>query len=298
LAHYTVLKYTNPSGAFYLSQRRVSGPASMGGHHFHTNYEIFYLVEGERLYFIKDRTYQVNKGDLIFIKPYDLHTTQDTERLDHERILIKFNKDFIINPSTPELEAFDLLFEEHNHIHFSPLAQITIDSIYDKMLQEIRNQNIDAENCLHSLFLQLLIYSAREVKQNPNTEYKPLNQTHGKVLEIVSHINQNYHQKLTLGAIAALFHYSPYHLSRIFKEITGFTFTDYLNNLRVTKAQKLLEEPSLSIIAIAHLVGYENQSHFGRIFKGVTQISPLQYRKQLGNPNRPTTFKKQLSIEE
>ena len=75
------------------------------------------------------------------------------------------------------------------------------------------------------------------------------------------------------------FFISQYYLSRSFKQVTGFTFIEYLNSVRIREAQRLLRETEKQVIQIAHMVGFNNISHFGRIFKAITKYTPLQYRK-------------------
>ncbi|PEE73423.1 hypothetical protein COM81_28730 [Priestia megaterium] len=105
------------------------------------------------------------------------------------------------------------------------------------------------------------------------------NSLHEKVSEIVRYINNHYMDLLTLHSLSKQFHISPYYLSRIYKKGTGFSFVEYLNQVRINEAQKLLKTTSLSVTSIAEKVGYENPTHFGRVFKKVTGISPLKYRK-------------------
>ncbi len=291
MAHYTIQKYMNPSGTFYLSHRSSSGPASMGGHHFHNNYEIFYLLSGERMYFIKDRNYYVTKGNVVFIKPFDLHTTQDTTGTpDHERILIKFNREFILNGAY-DMESFDLLFDKYNYVSFNPLFQNAIDNIFQQLLEECQKKTFDFEAALRLLLTQLLIYAARSAAENSSDNPKHFSHTHARISAVVQYINQNYAERMSLEGIAKHFHFSPYYLSRIFKEITGFTFVEYLSNLRVTQAQKRLRDSEDSVVSIASQVGFGNQSHFGRIFKSISGITPLQYRKQLAITSLPMTVK-------
>ncbi len=263
----------------------------MGGHHFHNNYEIFYLVSGERMYFIKDRNYYVTKGNVVFIKPFDLHTTQDTTgNPDYERILIKFNREFVLNGAY-DMESFDLLFDKYNYVSFNPLFQNAIDNIFQQLLEECHKKTFDFEASLRLLLTQLLIYAARSAAENPLGKPKHVSHTHARISEVVQYVNQNYAEHLSLEGTAKHFHFSPYYLSRIFKEITGFTFIEYLSNLRVTQAQKRLRDSEDSVVTIASQVGFGNQSHFGRIFKSISGITPLQYRKQLAVTTLPMTVK-------
>lgn len=79
--------------------------------------------------------------------------------------------------------------------------------------------------------------------------------------------------------IAEHFYISPHYLSRVFKEVTGLPLTEFVNMTRIREAQRLLRQTDAKIIDIAEQVGYGNLSHFGRVFKQQTGLSPLQYRK-------------------
>ena len=94
----------------------------------------------------------------------------------------------------------------------------------------------------------------------------------------VRYLNENYQKPLTLPEVAGMFRISPHYLSRLFKQTTGFSFSDYLNLLRVKEAQRLLRESEESITDIAWLAGFSNFSHFGKMFKRTVQVSPRVYR--------------------
>lgn len=79
----------------------------------------------------------------------------------------------------------------------------------------------------------------------------------------------------------------PGHLARTFKRETGWRLTDYQRKLRLDKAKHLLETQALPVEKIAFLVGYEDASYFGRLFKKETGVTPLQYRENKGEKTSP-----------
>lgn len=274
------INYINPSNSFLFYHDTRAGHYNMRGCHFHNRYEIYYLVSGERFYFIHDRTYLIQKGDLVLVSPHVIHKTMDTGKPHHERYLIEFDQRFVSNQVHESLQSIEVLFKNRNVIRLSSKDKHYFEEIFETMLEEVQQQGLDYEIQLQSLLQQLLIYAARNLDL-PSTGHQHINQTHAKVSEIVKYINTHYTEDLTLVSVAEQFEISHFYLSRLFKAVTGFAFIEYLNSIRVKEAQRLLRETNDKVLAIANAVGFVNQSHFGRIFKEITGTSPLQYRKEL-----------------
>ena len=272
--------YKTADNSFELSIRKAYGHTSMPSNHFHDNYEIYYLLSGERFYFIKDRTYRVEKGDLVFINKKDLHKTTDTGIPDHERILINFSKAFILS-SDPVLYDTMLYAFHHNYnlVRFSAEKQQHVEGLLTTMLQEAAQAQHGYEVFLRTYLMQLLTYTTRHLEQNLAGAYQHPSPTHKRISEIVQYLNEHYMEDLSLPSVAERFFISTYHLARVFKETTGFTFVEYLNSVRIREAQRLLCESESKVMAIAEKVGFGSIAHFGRVFKEVTGTSPLHYRK-------------------
>ncbi|NMA82269.1 MAG: AraC family transcriptional regulator [Epulopiscium sp.] len=272
--------YSNQNDSFALSTRHVAGYSTMPSSHFHDTYELYYLVSGKRYYFIEDRTFEINPGDIVLIKSYDLHKTTDAGRPDHERLLFNFTKNFFPVSGLMD-EVFAHLFDQrHGVFTFSPTGQQYLEELFSKMILEVKNQSIGFEAALQALLTQALIYMARHSEYGapgiPKTHPSPM---HEKILDIVQYINARYMDPLTLDFISDYFYISPYYFSRSFKQSTGFTFIEYLNSVRIREAQRLLRDTNRQVIQIADAVGFNNLSHFGRVFKSITKFTPLQYRQ-------------------
>lgn len=98
----------------------------------------------------------------------------------------------------------------------------------------------------------------------------------------LQYMRQNYDKKITLDSMAQMVHLSPSYFSKIFKAETGYNFNTYLNKLRIDKSKKLLLYDNIPLVSIVSMVGFEDQSYFTKVFKRLTGISPLQYRKKRG----------------
>ena len=97
---------------------------------------------------------------------------------------------------------------------------------------------------------------------------------------MASYIIDHYDDRLSLEMIADHFYVNKCYLSRIFKEVSGFTVNEYINMIRIRRARELLSGSSMSITEVSESVGYENITYFERVFNQYTQTSPSRYRKQ------------------
>ncbi|UOQ50566.1 bifunctional transcriptional activator/DNA repair enzyme AdaA [Gracilibacillus caseinilyticus] len=103
------------------------------------------------------------------------------------------------------------------------------------------------------------------------------------ISHVEMYIKENYSNPLTLTSIAEHCHSSSYHLHRVFKKIKGITPLEYVQQLRIEKAEKYLVQTDLPIQEIGRLVGITNASRFSTVFKEKNSQTPSQFRKRRGN---------------
>jgi AraC-like DNA-binding protein len=273
------LAYGSEEGDFYMQHIKRTEPFERTNH-FHGTYEIYYLLSGQRAYFIKDRSYLISPGDLVFINKHDVHKTSDVGQPGHERIVINFSDTFITQDHPLYHSSLFNVFRQPAHVQSLKLQdQLFVQSIIDKMNKELREKATGFETYVKLLLVELLLFSSRYAERNESVPFEHASPLHKKISEIVQFINRNYHQPMTLTGMSEQFYMSPYYMSRTFKEITGFTFIEYVNMTRIREAQQLLRESDRKIIDIADAVGFENIAHFGRMFKKLTKQTPHEYRK-------------------
>ncbi|MCJ8009824.1 response regulator [Lederbergia wuyishanensis] len=100
------------------------------------------------------------------------------------------------------------------------------------------------------------------------------------VLKAKEYVNTHYKDKITLLEMSHILFLHPSYFSAIFKEETGQNFIDYVNEVRVEKAADLLRNDEYRIKDITHIVGFQSDSYFNRVFKKIKKVSPLQYKKK------------------
>lgn len=270
----------NFSDSFSVSRKKQANHV-MPDSHFHSSYEAYYLLEGERQFFIKDRTIVIKAGDLIIIQPDVLHKTANGIYPEHEKIILNFKENFI--PAF-QGDLFKKLYpaslEDYLVIHFTLQYKIQVEDILQQVVEEAKEKKGAYEVYIQSLILQMLIISSRYLEEHIMEPLEYLNPMHKRISEVVRYINKHYKKELSLQYLADKFFVSPYYVSHAFKEVTGFTFVEYVNSVRIKEAKKLLEETNLKVYLIASKVGYGSITHFGRVFKEITGHVPLYYRKK------------------
>lgn len=273
------LHYGAEEGDFHMQHVKRTEPFERTNH-YHSTYEIYFLLAGQRTYFIKDRTYFISPGDLVFINKLEVHKTSDIGEPGHERIVINFSERFI-GAEHPYFDPALLgAFQHPSHVFSLKLQeQIFVQTLMNKLSQELKERPTGYETYVKLLLAELLLYASRMAERKEAPAAPHASPLHRKISEIVRYINDHFHETMTLPSISERFYMSPYYLSRAFKEVTGFTFVEYVNTTRIKEAQRLLKETELKIIEIAEKVGFDNIAHFGRMFKKLTRLTPLEYRK-------------------
>ncbi|UOQ87512.1 helix-turn-helix transcriptional regulator [Gracilibacillus salinarum] len=99
------------------------------------------------------------------------------------------------------------------------------------------------------------------------------------VEKVMHYIEGNYMKDVSLEECAEFVKLNPSILSKLFKDITGWNFIDYITNIRLNKGKELLIETDMKINEIAENIGYKH-SYFNRLFKRNEGITPSEYRKQ------------------
>ena len=267
--------------SFYIAHANVPYVAANPVYHYHDCYELYYLFSGDRYYFIKDKTYRIERGTFVLINSYDIHSTSHVAEQGYERILINFKKDFLdgFMDLVDDVDLFACFDKNIRTIKLSFQEQHYAESLLKRMLKEDSAKEAGYESYLKTLLIQLLTFLSRHKESviENCVDYNSAN--HKNISEIAGYINNHYQEDMTLTSICEQFFISPYYFSRTFKKVTGFTFVEYLNGVRIKEAQKLLSKTAMSISDISEAVGYKSLTHFGRVFKSITGLSPMHFRK-------------------
>lgn len=255
----------------------------MTAEHMHGQHELYYLFGGERFYFIKDRAYQVQAGDLVLIPGDELHRTGDTGVPNHERLVVYYADSFFDRLGGEEAELLRSPFAgERRVIRLAVPERLHIERLLYDMLREIQDRPPGCGLPIRHAAAELLLLAARSAlgAAEADDAAEAPSPTAAKMTEVAQYIGANFRDPLTLELLSRRFYLSPSYLSRTFKKISGFGIAEYVAVTRIKEAQRLLRESDARITDIGAEAGFDNFSHFERVFKKFARLSPRAYRSQ------------------
>ena len=271
---------------FQLEEATRSGSFDMKYRHYHSTYEIYYLLEGNRYHFIDRNIFFVQPGSLVFIAKNRIHKTSPAEQHFHRRFLIEI-EETVMEQWFTEMAGgrlCSLFTDEMSIITLTATQQIFLNAKLDAIKQEAFQKREAFEEMIEYLLREILLFSFR-IKSEGNAAHISVRNLIGSETEKIRTVNRiagyladHYQESSSLDELASRFFTNKFYLTRIFKQVTGFTIREYLHIQRVQKAQEFLRSSLLPITEIALMVGFENVSYFEKIFRRYCMQSPREYR--------------------
>ena len=247
--------------------------------HFHSAVEILLPLEGE-LYSVIDKTeYCVRTGEVLIIPAGCTHSLRMELGSVRELVLFEQNNVFTLK----EFGAFRQLLSRPVYLDMEHPAREGVREKLIEMVAVHRSGKLLRNMHCYALLLEIYAqlgesYLATNATQ---TEVNALNrQLSGEDAfnRALDYVNENYMDDVTLDSLAAYAGFSRYTLSRMFRQHTGTTFTQYLNKRRVTMAEELLASTKMPVTQVALQCGFNSIATFNRVFRDVRGCTPTQYR--------------------
>lgn len=267
--------------------------------HWHYYIELLYCLSGKAQVFISGKSYNFNIGDLVLINSREVHSVYSTSADAIEYIVVKFDPNVLYSTSITVFESkyvfpFTLTNSTHQKV-------FTNDELKDTYIPHLINE-IDKEytkktygfelairNNIGNVFLWILRnWFERGLDLNIETN---ISESSLKKLQFIfDYVDKNYMNEISAESVAITCNMSYSYFSRFFKATVGKAFSNYLNYVRITEAEKLLLSSNLNITEIALEVGFTSSSYFIKQFKDSKNLSPKQFRKKFNlNDNMSPT---------
>ncbi len=245
--------------------------------HIHDCCELYYSISGGKQFLIDNCFYNIAPGDLFLINQFESHKLTQIDKCIHERIVLSIHPDFVRELSTPDT-PLDMCFTRRDH-HFS--HKISLDAKQQSRFLYYINKITSAEGYAHDIkerasFMELMAMVNQLAFQSSEEEQPQQYQYNHQVDDILTYINQNIAEPLSMEQLSKQFFLSESYICRIFKSATGTTINKYITARRISIAKSLLSEGA-SVTDAYEQSGFNDYSNFFKAFTKAVGVSPKKY---------------------
>ncbi len=240
--------------------------------HAHEDFlELLLICSGESDYLIHDRQEHISPGDLIVYNADVVHDEVSGPGKEIGSYCIAIG-----GVKMPDLPPNCLFAPDARPIFKTGEMFEDLRALCQMLFDQLSSGSEDAEAVCHYLMLALL---RKVLTLTSNVHERPVPEQAVLGRRIKEYIDQHYAEPVTLQDIGEALYLSPYYVSHVFKEMSGYSPMQYLLRRRIGEAQTLLITTELPVGQISELVGYETQSYFNLQFTKHVGMPPSKYRK-------------------
>ena len=264
--------------AFLSNAQRVERIGKICDIHYHDEIELLYITQGSLGCYMDGGNVIAHAGQVVFVDSRVPHWTE-AESEDCAYILLQFiPEDFepgnrSVRSAAHPLYRFARSGEQSVRLIEDETVAATIRNIWEEYLARKEGAG--------KFILAGLYYLIGWLERGNylSAVVLPDDQAVQKLVPALEYIDRYYgKQELSLETVSNVLGLNPTYFCRLFKRITGHGFTEYLNFVRITKSEELLQNTSLSILDISLEVGFSSVSYYNRIFKKMKNCTPSVYR--------------------
>lgn len=260
--------------AFFLRKDRIPGSGKSIAPHHHNEIELLFIREGRFPCTVGEERLVLGRGEMLFINSRVPHSTRpESAKYD----MIQIDSDSLLFAMSPKAISA-LLASGGKDFHLftrSDAAEFAFlfDSVFSELSRNGGGKNQFLLGALHMICARLI---SRRLIANPDelVGSKKLE----KLGAALSHISENYASQITVPELAAMCNLNTAYFCELFKSATGKTAIDFINTLRVRRAEELITTADMNMTEIALSLGFSSPSYFDRVFRKINGSSPREFR--------------------
>lgn len=262
--------------------------------HRHEFVQIIYISRGKLKHVLHHTVFDVYRGDIFIIPPYVPHYFIDEGAVSYEIIEFEFVPEFIderFSVDNPDSSFMDFAYLEpflvvekeiRPRLNLNGGIQLEVEDIFSEILREYEIRENGYQLLIRALLQKLLVLVGREFKRSINgTESQELFDRHREALyQAIAYIDENLSGAVSIEDAARVAMLSQSYFRYLFKQMFHKGFVEYVNDRRIARASEFLRtRPDMLIIDICFESGFNNVTHFNRVFRQTTGVTPTAYRK-------------------
>lgn len=253
--------------------------------HFHDFTEIVFILKGQGTQVIEEQEYPVSAGDVFVLQGNQKHYFKNVGGVEIVNLMYDEKRyKGLISGAVKKLDGYNALFilesqyrawhHFKNKLHLDRANMAMLEMILNVMIFENEKKLEGYHLILANRLEELIILLSRFYSRLEATEARALVRI-GKVIDFME---SNYHDKIYLEQLSEMSHMSTRNFQRIFRKAVGSSPSDYLLQIRLQKARKLLRESELPVSEIALVCGFNDGNYFIKCFKKANDITPVKFR--------------------
>lgn len=266
--------------------RKFDKSAFEAPYHYHSEFELTAIIKGRGKRYIGNHMVDFKEGDLVLVGAelphcWKLESSETNENEEASAIVVQFTRNFLGADFFDKIELAGikkLLEESHYGIHFS-------EDISKKIQKQLISLNKRKNHFKSLLRLMTILHELESSenhiildKQRATSELDSTEQA--RINPVMAYIVDNFNDKISLNKAAEIAHMTPNAFCKFFKKVTRKTFVQMVLAYRLNYARQKLIQTDKPISEISFESGFGDVSHFYKMFKAETKLSPLNYRKK------------------
>ncbi len=264
----------NQPRLLYVSEIRPDASAHPRVMHAHADaVELILICSGSSEYLIHDKKVVIKAGDLLVYNAGVVHDEVSGPDMEVGSYCVGVG-----GLHMPGLRPNALIPDEAGYVFPTGRYFEDMKELFVMMFRNLAAGEPHAELFCTSLLHALLVSVLTVTEGVGETRENPADEPHILGSRIKDYIDRHYMEPITLQSMGEALRISPYYLSHVFKQMSGYSPVQYLLRRRIGEAQTLLITTELSVARIAEMVGYDSQSYFNLQFTKNVGMPPSRYR--------------------
>ncbi|MEO9892809.1 AraC family transcriptional regulator [Aurantibacter sp.] len=255
--------------------------------HFHPEYQLFMVIKGTGTRFIGDHVKSFQAGDITLLGPNLPHLwrSDNIETINAggngaEGIVVYFNENFIGDELLNKEEGILLRQLFRKSLRGFDITGAAVKEISQRISNLPKLEGFDAVlGLMHILNLLSQTSNIKSIASSGYTNTLREGDTE-RMNRVYAYVMKHFQRKISIGELAKLTNMTPTSFSRYFKTHSNKTFSEFVSEIRIGHACKLLIEKKINASRASYESGFRTMSNFNRQFKAITKTTPLNYKKR------------------
>jgi AraC-like DNA-binding protein len=254
--------------------------------HFHPHYQLFTVIKGTGTRFIGDDIRHFNVGDTVFLAPNmphlwrsDREYFEKDSQLMTEGIVVYFKEDFLGSEFFEKSEMYNV----KTLLKKSERGLDLTGQLKEELVNDLKNLPVDSgfQGIIKILSILDKLSKSTDYQYIASTTYSnthKISETE-RMRRVHEYVLKHFKENINLSTVASLSNMTDAAFCRYFKSRTNKTFSDFVKEIRIGNACKMLQDENKSISQTCYESGYNTVSNFNNQFKSLKGVSPKQYQK-------------------